>query len=142
MRILWRRGKAGIALFLLNVVVISYAIHIWASESQQSFEENIEDVSTFIPVAGIIVGIIIGIGDIIMLLSDWYYDRRLKRIANAKAEGKAEYQAAVAEWNRRRLEAEAKGEIFTEPLPPITDSNSNSAKDTADAHESEVTIIK
>jgi hypothetical protein len=142
MRELWRRGKAGIALSLFSVIVISYAVYIWTSESQQTVKENFEDISIFVPIAGVIVGIIIGIGDLIMLLSDWYYDNRIKRIAKAKAEGMAEYHATVAEWNIRRLEAEAKGEKFTEPLPSITGSNSNSAKETASDHNSEVTIIK
>lgn len=38
--------------------------------------------------------------------------------AEAKAEGKAEVYREVAEWNRRRMAAEARGEKFTEP-PPI-----------------------
>ena len=37
--------------------------------------------------------------------------------AEAKAEGKAEVYRQVAEWNRRRMEAEARGEKFTEPPP-------------------------
>ena len=64
-----------------------------------------------------------------MLLSDWYLERREKRIqaeeaeAKAKAraegiaEGKAEAYQEVVEWDRRRKEAEARGEEFWEPLP-------------------------
>ena len=37
--------------------------------------------------------------------------------AEGKAEGKAEVYREVAEWNRRRMEAEARGEKFTEPPP-------------------------
>ena len=37
--------------------------------------------------------------------------------AEAKAEGRAEVYREVAEWNRRRMEAEARGEKFTEPPP-------------------------
>lgn len=37
--------------------------------------------------------------------------------AEAKAEGKAEVYREVAEWNKRRLAAEARGEKFTEPPP-------------------------
>ncbi|MDE0397844.1 MAG: hypothetical protein OXL96_08585 [Candidatus Poribacteria bacterium] len=37
--------------------------------------------------------------------------------AEAKAEGKAEAYREVAEWNKRRLAAEARGEKFTEPPP-------------------------
>jgi hypothetical protein len=38
-------------------------------------------------------------------------------IAEGIAEGKAELAAKVSDWNRRRLEAEALGEDFDEPLP-------------------------
>ena len=74
--------------------------------------------------------------DFIMLLSDWYIERQEKRIQAAKAEGKVEgkvegkaegmaegearvYQA-IAAWDARRREAEARGEAFTEspPAPP------------------------
>lgn len=65
--------------------------------------------------------------DFIMLFSDWYYDRREKRIraaeaapkAEGKAEGIAEGQAKVyreiADWDRRRKEADARGEEFSAP---------------------------
>ena len=50
-----------------------------------------------------------------------YQDRRRKRFAEAeakgKAEGKAEIYQEIAEWNNRRLAAEARNEPFTEPFP-------------------------
>ena len=83
---------------------------------------------------------IVGGIDFIMLLSDWYSARQEKRIqaavakakaeakAKAKAEGIAEGQQQVyreiAEWNRRRREAEAQGEKFTEPPPGVPQDNS------------------
>ena len=39
-----------------------------------------------------------------------------------RAEGKAEVYQEVAEWNRRRMAAEARGEKFTEP-PPAPSQN-------------------
>ena len=73
-----------------------------------------------------------------MFLSDWYSERQEKRIAAAKAEGEAEGEAKGEakgkakgkaeerqlwiDWNTRRLEAEAKGEKFTEP-PPSQQNN-------------------
>lgn len=83
---------------------------------------------------------IIGGIDFIMLLSDFVYDRRMKRLEAAKKEveaakkeakqegieegreegieaGKAEVYQEVQEWDRRRKEAEERGEAFTEPLP-------------------------
>ena len=79
---------------------------------------------------------IVGGIDFIMLLSDWYYDRREKRIraaeAAAKAEGKAEGIAEgqakvyreIADWDRRRREAAARGEEFSEPPPGMTQNGS------------------
>ena len=79
---------------------------------------------------------IVGGIDLIMLLSDWYLDRREKRIraaeAAAKAEGKAEGIAEgqarvyreIADWDRRRREAAARGEEFSEPPPGVTQNGS------------------
>ncbi len=75
-----------------------------------------------------------------MLLSDFIEARREKRIAAAReaakaegmAEGIAEGEARVyrkfAEWERRRKEAEDRGEEFTEPPPiqPQENSQENS----------------
>ncbi|MDE0684002.1 MAG: hypothetical protein OXI63_13880 [Candidatus Poribacteria bacterium] len=67
-----------------------------------------------------------------MLLSDWYLNRQEKRIraaeAKGKAEGMAEGQAKVyreiADWDRRRKEAAARGEEFSEPPPGVTQNGS------------------
>ncbi len=91
---------------------------------------------------------IVGGIDLIMLLSDWYLDRQEKRIraaeaaaeakgkakgiaegkAEGKAEGIAEGQAKVyreiADWDRRRREAAARGEEFSEPPPGVTQNGS------------------
>lgn len=37
--------------------------------------------------------------------------------AEGRVEGRAEAYREVAEWNQRRLAAEARGEKFTEPPP-------------------------
>ena len=90
-------------------------------KGHESVQNVLKDISAFIPVGGAFVGMIVGGVDIIMLLSDWYLERREKRVQMAKAEGKAEGEAKVyreiAEWDRRRREAEARGEQFTEPPP-------------------------
>ena len=86
--------------------------------------------------------------DLIMLLSDWYYDRREKRIRAAEAKGKAKGIAEgraegiaegraegiaegrakvyreIADWDRRRREAAARGEEFSEPPPGVTQNGS------------------
>lgn len=43
-----------------------------------------------------------------------------------REEGRAEANAAWDEWNRRRVEAEAKGEPFTEPPPSARNDSSGS----------------
>ena len=64
----------------------------------ESFQNVFVDISRFIPVALAYTGIVIGGIDIIMLLSDWYANRKQQQIEAAieaaekrgKAEGKAE----------------------------------------------------
>ncbi|RKU19771.1 hypothetical protein C6501_01085 [Candidatus Poribacteria bacterium] len=120
-RSFWRENKAGAALFLLTVVVAVYTYIVINSQAVQTWKQDIEDISTFIPVAGVIVGALIGGVDFIMFLSDWYSERQQKRIEEAEAEGivkgAAKYYAAVKNWNDRRIEAESKGEDFDEPMP-------------------------
>ena len=153
----WKKGKAGVAVLLLSLFVLLYGYFIpykhevmvgW--KAFESIQAIVDKLSPFAVVAGVIVGSIIGGIDFIMFLSDWYSERQEKRIAAAKAEGKAE---GIAEgeakgkaegeakgkaegeaegkaeerqlwidWNTRRLEAEAKGEKFTEP-PPSQQNN-------------------
>ncbi len=68
----------------------------------------------------------------IMLLSDFFEARREKRIAAAKevakaegiAEGMAKVYQEIQEWDRRRKEAETRGEAFTEPPPTQSQENS------------------
>ena len=59
-----------------------------------------------------------------------YQDRRKRRFDEAKAEGKAEGRAEIyqeiAEWNNRRLAAEARNEPFTEPFPSPPEPPTNS----------------
>ena len=141
----WRTGKTGFALFLISLFVIIYGYIAFDYEitrgwkGHQSVQSVLKDISIFIPVGGAVVGIIIGGIDVIMLLSDWYLARQEKRIqqASEKAreegiergreqgieQGRAEAYQAIADWNTRRLEAEAKGIPFNEP-PPSQNGNS------------------
>ncbi|MXY20052.1 MAG: hypothetical protein F4Y49_01810 [Dehalococcoidia bacterium] len=73
--------------------------------------------------------IIIELGRLIMVLAQGIADRLKERRekfkaelisrgrVEGKAEGKAELAAKVNDWNKRRLEAEARGEGFDEPPP-------------------------
>ena len=139
----WKTGKAGFALFLISLFVSIYGFIAVDYEITQSWKGHVsvqnvvKDISAFIPIGGILVGMIIGGIDVIMLLSDWYLDRREKRIQAAKAEGIAEGKAEgiaegkaavyqeVVEWDRRRKEAEARGEEFKEPPPGVPQNGSD-----------------
>ena len=50
-------------------------------------------------------------------IEKWFNDRRNKRLAEAREEGREENQKVWVEWNARREEAEARGEYFIEPPP-------------------------
>ena len=135
----WKTGKAGFALFLISLFVTIYGYIALDYEiakgwkGHESVQNVLKDISTFIPVGGALVGMMVGGIDIVMLLSDWYLNRQEKRIqaakaegiaegkaegiAEGKAEGKAEVYREILEWDRRRREAEARGEKFTEPPP-------------------------
>ena len=127
----WQTGKTGIALFLISFFALIYGYIAMEFEITQGWKGHVsvqnilKDVSAFIPVGGAFVATIIGGIDLIMLLSDFIQARREKRIEAAKiegivegrAEGEARAYREFAEWDRRRKEAEARGEAFTEPPP-------------------------
>ena len=127
----WKTGKTGVALFLISIFVLIYGYIDMDYELEQgwnghkSIQNVLKDISTFIPVGGALVAMFIGGFDIIMLFSDWYLEKREerkeRRLQAAKAEGIAAGEAKVyqeiAEWDRRRKEAEARGDQFTEPPP-------------------------
>jgi hypothetical protein len=100
----WKTGKTGVVLFLISLFVVIYGKIALDYEitkgwkGHESVQNVLKDISTFIPVSAAIVGMIVGGIDFIMLLSDWFLERREKRIQAAKAEGYAEgYTAAKAE---------------------------------------------
>ena len=125
----WRTGKAGIALFLISLLVSTYGYIALDYEltrgwkGHESVQNVLKDISDFIPVGAACVGMIVGGIDLVMLLSDWYLARQEKRIQTAKAEGKAEGKAEVYQeimaWHARRTAAAARGETFTEPPPGV-----------------------
>ena len=143
----WRTGKTGVALFLLTVVVSLYTYIVVKSQAVQTWKQDIEDISTFIPIAGVIVGALIGGVDFIMFLSDWYSERQQRRIKEAEAEGlakgAAKFYAEVKSWNDRRIEAESKGKDFNEPMPtPQNVQESTPVEQTTDDHAANDTIAE
>ncbi len=139
----WKTGKTGVALFLISIFVLIYGYIALEFEvgrgwnGHVSVQNVVKDISSFVPLGGAIVAMIIGGIDFIMLLSDWYAEKSEKRRQKAREEGRAEGKAegiaegkaeGIAEgkteerelwkaWNNRRLEAEAKGQEFNEPPP-------------------------
>lgn len=108
----WKTGKAGFALFLISLFVLIYgsiAVDYEITRGWKghvSLQNVLKDISTFIPVGGALVAMIIGGIDTIMLLSDWLLERREKRIQLAREEAREEgrkqgyaegYAAAKAE---------------------------------------------
>ena len=133
----WKAGKTGIVLFLISLLVLIYGYIAadyeiakgWTGHA--SVQNIVKDISAFIPVGGAIVAMIVGGFDLMMLLSDWYLERQERRIEAAKEEGKVEGREEgkeqvyreIVEWDRRRKEAEARGEVFTEPPPGLSNGN-------------------
>ncbi len=127
----WKTGKTNFALtigLILGSLFLGYAVYQEMNAGWKGYKSLrivLTDTSVFIPVGGLIAGILTIIGDLIMLWSD----RSEKRIqeaaaeaaAKAKAEGikegKAELAQKVLAWNLRRMEAERKGDPFYEPPP-------------------------
>jgi hypothetical protein len=131
----WKTGKTNFALtvgLILGSLFLGYAVYQETNAGWKGYKSLrivITDTSVFVPVGGLIAGVLTLIGDLMMLWSD----RSEKRIqeaaakaaaeaaAEAKAEGieegKAELAQKVIAWNIRRMEAERKGEPFNEPPP-------------------------
>ena len=134
----WRTGKTGVALFLISLFALIYGDIALEFEIAQGWKGHVsvqnvtKDISAFIPVGAACVAMIIGGIDLIMLLSDFIQARREKQIEAAKVaakeEGMAEVYRQIAAWDRRRKEAEDRGEEFTEPPPtkPQKQSQENS----------------
>ena len=146
-RRIWRTGKTGVALFLVTVVVAAYTYIVVSSQEVQTWKQDIQDISTFIPVAGVIVGALIGDIDFIMLLSDWYSEKKQKEIKEAEAVGlamgAAKFYAEVKNWNDRRIDAIRKGEEFDEPMPtPQNVQESTPVEQTTEDYAVDDTVVK
>ena len=135
----WKTGKTNFALaigLILGSLFLGYAVYQEMNAEWKGYKSLrivLTDTSVFIPVGGLIAGVLTIIGDLMMLWSD----RSEKRIEAAAAEaaakaaaeaavkakaegieeGKAELAQKVIAWNLRRMEAERKGEPFNEPPP-------------------------
>ena len=59
-----------------------------------------------------------------VLAAIWEEQNRRKALAEGREKGRGETQALWLAWNRRRLEAAERGEVFHEP-PPALNNNRN-----------------
>ena len=101
----WKTGKTGIALFLVSVFVLIYGYIVYDFEigrgwkGHESVQNVTKEISSFVPVGGVLVAMIIGGIDFMMLLADFIQAQREKRIEAAKAVAKKEGRE---EGNSRR----------------------------------------
>ena len=124
----WKTGKTGVALFLISIFALIYGYIALEFEvgrgwnGHESVQNVMKDISSFVPVGGTIVAMIIGGIDFMMLLADFIQARREKRIeaatAVAKEEGKEEGKAeGIAEGKAEGIAegiAEGKAEGIVE----------------------------
>ena len=135
----WKTGKTNFALtigLILGNLFFGYAIYQEMNAGWKGYKSLrivLTDTSVFIPVGGLIAGVLTIIGDLMMLWSDRSEKRIQEAAAKAAAEaavkakaegveegrreGKAELAQKVIAWNIRRIEAERRGEFFNEPPP-------------------------
>jgi uncharacterized membrane protein YcjF (UPF0283 family) len=131
----WKTGKTNFALtvgLILGSLFLGYAVYQETNAGWKGYKSLrivITDTSVFVPVGGLIAGVLTLIGDLMMLWSDRSEKRIQEAAAEAAAEaavkakaegieeGKAELAQKVIAWNIRRMEAERKGEPFNEPPP-------------------------
>ena len=109
---------------ILNLIGIGYfAWYEIFVNDQDSFHDTVANiianyVAVFICSAGVsftTTEVVVVIGS---YLEEYVFKPRRKRmIAEAKAEERAAIRASVRRWNRRRSDAEARGEPFNEPHP-------------------------
>ena len=135
----WKTGKTNFVLtigLILGTLFLFYAVYQEINggwKGYKSLRIVLTDTSVFIPVGGLIAGILTLIGDLMMLWSDRSEKRiqeaaakaaaeaaakaRAEGIAEGIKEGKAELAQKVTAWNFRRLEAEKSGQPFNEAPP-------------------------
>ena len=95
----------------------------WADAAQLAGEKTWPAIPAFFITSIIILAIIQKGGGMVLTFVDKHRKKLEKAQAEARAEGRSEGRseshAEWTEWNRRRLEAERRGERFDEPPPSI-----------------------
>ena len=86
---------------------------------------GMRDIGSAIPVVSLIVALAVNARSASMTLATYFKQKadevrkrnEARSYAKGKAEGEAEARAEDLAWNKRRLEAEARGKPFNEPFP-------------------------
>ena len=129
----WKKNKvtSGLIIASISFLVYGYITLIYELDQgwngHQSLDNWVERVSQFIPVGTAGSAIIIGGFDVFIFLSDWFLEKLKERKEIVRTIGRLEgikeaeerISQQLADWERRREEAAASGEYFTEPLPQI-----------------------
>ena len=76
-------------------------------------------IPAFFITSAMILVVIQKVGGMVLTFVDKHRKRIEKERAEAGAEARAEAYAEWTEWNRRRVEAEKRGERFDEPPPSL-----------------------
>ncbi len=127
----WNDGKSAFTIFIISVLTLIYGNIALDHEidkgwtGHESVENVLTEISVFVPYSSAFVAFIIGCIDILVSISDFFEEKREKPIETAKTEGitqgkvqgDEEALRKIVEWYRRKIEAEAQGEPFTETPP-------------------------
>ena len=127
--------------FILFVILVyAYAailFFVFPSKLGEEFFRKLTNIisyiSTFIPVAIVLVLSLDLGGAILMILIGWVKDRKNKEreeqiddaVNRAIGAALSEAQAKIDLWNARRMQAEQEGENFSEPLNIFSDNRQN-----------------
>lgn len=130
----WLNSKSEIAIFLLSILAARYGYFVIQNERWQwwrdyeTIKSVIENISQFLPIGAIIVGLVMLGVDIMMWLSDRSWKKRKKLREKMRDDIEHEFSEKILDWNKRRIEAESQGYTFTEPMPISDKSSDKGAK--------------
>ena len=91
----------------------------WADAIEMAGEKSWPAIPAFFITSAIILAAIQKGGRMVLTFMDERRKRIEKAMSEARVEARAEAYAEWTEWNRRRVDAEKRGERFDEPPPSI-----------------------
>ena len=121
--------------YLLGIIGISWSV--WYEVSRIASGQSYQDVANAVvqKIPAVLMGAAftsLVITEAVMVLAGILEDYYKRRDAKAKAQVEAYVHQIWSDWNRRRLEAEARGEDFDEPPPSFSAQNGASYGTSAD----------